>query len=209
MWRGKFDRSMTWFLRAGRHDVRANASRKMGAQVFFNAWERLWVPTCTSRGATFTSALAIRPGTSPLLFAIASIGKRHHALMNAIASGAFECSDVKAGRNGRDPCQHHLRFASLEKLAKASQNIGRQIRTYPKYGQTRWLPRAGGIGPIVRMGRHIGQPGSPEQVVLLFARWKPRGFLSDLSSERCDAIPQGRGLFGTAVHDVAPIIRLN
>jgi hypothetical protein len=58
------------------------------------------------------------------------------------------------------------------------------------------------------MGRHIGQPGSPEQVILLFARWKPRGFLSDLSSERCDAIPKGGGLFGTAVHDVAPIIRL-
>lgn len=58
------------------------------------------------------------------------------------------------------------------------------------------------------MGRHIGQPGSPEQVVLLFARWKLGGFLSDLSSEICDAIPKGGGLFGTAVHDVAPIIRL-
>jgi hypothetical protein len=58
------------------------------------------------------------------------------------------------------------------------------------------------------MGRHIGQPGSPEQVILLFARWKPRCFLSDLSSERCDAIPKGGGLFEAAVHDVAPIIRL-
>ena len=58
------------------------------------------------------------------------------------------------------------------------------------------------------MGRHIGQPGSAEQVILLFARWKPRGFLSDLSSERCDAIPKGGRLFGPAVHDVAPIIRL-
>ena len=58
------------------------------------------------------------------------------------------------------------------------------------------------------MGRHIGQPGSPEQVVLLFARWKLRGFLSGLSSERCDAIPKGGGLFETAVQDVAPIIRL-
>lgn len=43
---------------------------------------------------------------------------------------------------------------------------------------------------------------------MLFARWKPKGFLSDLSSERCDAIPKGGGLFETAVHDVAPIIRL-
>jgi hypothetical protein len=29
-----------------------------------------------------------------------------HALMNAIASKAFECSDVKARRAGGDPCQH-------------------------------------------------------------------------------------------------------
>jgi hypothetical protein len=58
------------------------------------------------------------------------------------------------------------------------------------------------------VGRHIGQPGSAEQVVLLFAGWKPGGFLSDLSSERCDTILKGRGLFETAVHDVAPIIRL-
>jgi hypothetical protein len=127
--------------------------------------------------------------------------------MNAIASGAFERSDVKAGGNGNKPCQHHHRFALLEKLAKASQDIG------GKYGHTpntdyRWLPRAGWIGLIVRMGRHIGQPGSPEQVVFLFARWKPRGVLSDLSSERCDAIPKGGGLFKTAVHDIAPIIRL-
>jgi hypothetical protein len=58
------------------------------------------------------------------------------------------------------------------------------------------------------MGRHIGQPGSPQQVVLLFTRWQLRGFLSDLSSERCDAIPKGVGLFETAAHHVAPIIRL-
>jgi hypothetical protein len=31
--------------------------------------------------------------------------------------------------------------------------------------------QAGGIGPIVQMGRHIGQPGSPEQVVFLFTGW--------------------------------------
>jgi hypothetical protein len=58
------------------------------------------------------------------------------------------------------------------------------------------------------MGRHIGEPGSPEQVVLLFAGWKLSGFLSDLSSERRDVIAKGGGLFGTTVHDVAPIIRL-
>ena len=133
MWRGKFDRSMTWFLRAGRHDVRANASRKMGAQVFFNAWERLWVPTCTSRGATFTSALAIRPGTSPLLFAIASIGKRHHALMKAIASGHSNVRISKLAETGVNRARHHHhRFALLEKLAQASQEIARQMRTYPQ-----------------------------------------------------------------------------
>jgi hypothetical protein len=42
------------------------------------------------------------------------IDERDHALMNMIASGASECPDVKAeraGRAGRDPCQHRHRFA--------------------------------------------------------------------------------------------------
>ena len=39
------------------------------------------------------------------------IEKGDHALMNVIASGAFECSDVKAGLTGIDPCQHRHRFA--------------------------------------------------------------------------------------------------
>jgi hypothetical protein len=30
---------------------------------------------------------------------------------NVIASGALECSNVKAGRAGGDPCQHCYRFA--------------------------------------------------------------------------------------------------
>jgi hypothetical protein len=53
------------------------------------------------------------------------------------------------------------------------------------------------------MGRHIGQPGSPEQVVFLFTRWKLRGFLSDPPSERCDAILKGS--FEMTAHDAAPI----
>ena len=39
------------------------------------------------------------------------INKLDHALMNVIASWAFEGSDVKAGRAKRDPCQHRFRFA--------------------------------------------------------------------------------------------------
>src|SRR5271166_5604589 len=31
--------------------------------------------------------------------------------MNVLASGAFKCSDVKAGRARRDPRQHRYRFA--------------------------------------------------------------------------------------------------
>jgi len=31
--------------------------------------------------------------------------------MNVVASGAFECSDVKAGQARCDPCQHRHRFA--------------------------------------------------------------------------------------------------
>jgi hypothetical protein len=66
--------------------------------------------------------------------------------------------------------------------------------------------QAGGIGPIVQMGHHIGQSGPLEQVVFLFSRWKLRGFLSDLPSERCDAILKGFGLFGMTVHDAASLL---
>jgi hypothetical protein len=55
------------------------------------------------------------------------------------------------------------------------------------------------------MGRHIGEPGSPEQVVFLFTRWKLRGFLSDLPSERCDAILKGFSLFEMTAHDAARV----
>jgi hypothetical protein len=53
--------------------------------------------------------------------------------------------------------------------------------------------------------RHIGQPGSPEQVVFLFTGWKVRGFLSDLPSERCDAILKGFSRLEMTAHDAAPI----
>jgi len=53
------------------------------------------------------------------------------------------------------------------------------------------------------MGRHIGQPGSPERVVFLFTGWQPRGFLSDPPSERCDAILKRK--FEMTAHDAAPI----
>ena len=39
------------------------------------------------------------------------IDKLDHSLMNVFTSGALECSDVKAGRAGGDPCQHRHRFA--------------------------------------------------------------------------------------------------
>lgn len=70
------------------------------------------------------------------------------------------------------------------------------------------LPRAAGLFPIVRMGRHIGQTGSPQQVVPLLAMWKLRGLLPDHSSERCDAIPKREDLLETTCHDAGPIIRL-
>jgi len=31
--------------------------------------------------------------------------------MNVVTGGAFECSDMKAGQAGCDPCQHHRRPA--------------------------------------------------------------------------------------------------
>ena len=54
-----------------------------------------------------------------------------HALMNVIASRAFERSDVKAGRAGRDPCQHRHRLAlrtwwSVERAQDAVPYIRRE-----------------------------------------------------------------------------------
>src|SRR6185312_8581308 len=55
------------------------------------------------------------------------------------------------------------------------------------------------------MGRHIGQPGSPEQVVFLFTGWKLRGFLSDPPSKRCDTILKGFCLIETTpLHRASP-----
>ena len=39
------------------------------------------------------------------------IDKLDHSLMNVFTSWTLECSDVKAGRAGGDPCQHRHRFA--------------------------------------------------------------------------------------------------
>jgi hypothetical protein len=50
--------------------------------------------------------------------------------------------------------------------------------------------------PIAKMECGVGQCCSPKQVILLFARWKLRGFLSDLPSKRCDAILKRFCLFG-------------
>lgn len=63
---------MTWFLRPGRHDVRASANRKMGAQVFFNAWERLWVPTCSLATDNVYVGARHSPRNQPLFFEISS-----------------------------------------------------------------------------------------------------------------------------------------
>lgn len=61
------------------------------------------------------------------------IGKRHHALMKAIASGHSNVRISKLAETGVNRARHHHhRFALLEKLAQASQEIARQMRTYPQ-----------------------------------------------------------------------------
>jgi hypothetical protein len=45
------------------------------------------------------------------LFGFHRIDQRDHALINVIASTAFECSDVKARPAGGDPCQRCCCFA--------------------------------------------------------------------------------------------------
>jgi hypothetical protein len=59
-----------------------------------------------------------------------------------------------------------------------------------------WRPQSRRMGPIAQIGCCVGQLGSPKQVIFFFTRWKLRGFLSDLSSERCDAILKRFCLFG-------------
>jgi hypothetical protein len=49
--------------------------------------------------------------------------KIDHALVNVIASGAFECSDVKAGRAGRDPCQHHFALRTWWSVKRAHDAV--------------------------------------------------------------------------------------
>jgi hypothetical protein len=71
----------------------------MGAQVFFNAWDRLWVPTCSLTTGNVYVGAHHSPWNQPLS-RFHRIGKRHHALMNAIASGAFECSMSKLAETG-------------------------------------------------------------------------------------------------------------
>jgi hypothetical protein len=111
MWRGKFDPSMIRFLRPGRHDARASTVDK---------WERGY---CQRPGAPLVSISGLTRG-QPLRWRsqftprparcfprFHRIDKLDHALMNVIASEAFECSDVKAGWAGSDPCQHRCSLA--------------------------------------------------------------------------------------------------
>jgi hypothetical protein len=62
------------------------------------------------------------------------IDKLDHPLMNVYTSGAFECSDVKAERARRDPCQHRSRFAfrtwwSVKRAHDAVPYIRREHKT--------------------------------------------------------------------------------
>jgi hypothetical protein len=57
--------------------------------------------------------------------------------MNIIASGAFECSDVKAGRTGRDPRQHRHRFALRTwRFVKRAHDVVPYIRAGAQYSQS-------------------------------------------------------------------------
>src|SRR5580693_1786815 len=55
------------------------------------------------------------------------------------------------------------------------------------------------------MERGVGQRCSPKQVILLFARWKLGGFLSDLPGKRCDTVLKRFCLFGLrTLHRASP-----
>lgn len=62
------------------------------------------------------------------------------------------------------------------------------------------------VGPIDELRRRVGEPSSPEQVVLLLTRRKPRGFRFDLSREGCNAISKRLSLLEKMGHDAAPFL---
>jgi hypothetical protein len=75
------------------------------------------------------------------------IDQRDHALKNVIASGAFECSNVEAGRTGSDPCQHHHRFAlGAWPVKRAHDDAVPYIRREHNTLSHRWMPLEGGDG---------------------------------------------------------------
>ena len=66
-------------------------------------WKTGW------RNSGLTLALAIRLGASLPFRRISSDRQADYALVNVIASGTLECSNVKAGGSGGNTCQHkHL-----------------------------------------------------------------------------------------------------
>ena len=84
--------------------------------------------------------------------------------MNVIASGAFECSDVKAGRAGGDTCQHRHRFAlrtwwSVKRAHDAVPCIRRERDTLSHRADARDGPVMGIVS--TRAPRNTGQYRPP------------------------------------------------
>ena len=117
----------------------------MQAQV--DKWERPFstpgsafgYQLAASRGVTFTSALAIRPGASRCFSRFHRTGKRHHALMNAIASGGLLSPDLgyeRSGlseRRGISSPNHRLRDPPLRLNATAPTKRGLLTRLPPSH----------------------------------------------------------------------------
>jgi hypothetical protein len=78
------------------------------------------------------------------------VGKRDHALMHMIASGAFECPDVKAeraGRAGRGSCQHRHRFALRAwRSVERAHDVVPYIKAGAQYSQSPVVVVSGGDG---------------------------------------------------------------
>jgi hypothetical protein len=72
-------------------------------------WVRPSVHLSTEATLRWRSQFALEPIRS--FFGFHRIGQRDDALVNVIASTAFECSDVKARPAGGDPCQRCCCFA--------------------------------------------------------------------------------------------------
>jgi hypothetical protein len=90
------------------------------------------------------------------------IADRDQALMNILAGGTFECSDIEAERAGRDPCQHRPGFAlwawwSVKRAHDAVPCIRREHSALSH----RWMPFRGGDG------ESLERPKFPRCSVLL------------------------------------------